>query len=265
MIEIKNTKYRVGKHYFADYICECGKVIKGLRRDSKRKHCGCKPRKKPKRKNFIGQKFAMLTVISKIMDNDKILCRCDCGNVKSYNYSNVVYQHKKNVTKSCGCLFNSERGTYDYDDRRVKNNRRNAIRKHWAAMIKRCSESYQERQYYFDKGIKVYEDWKNNFESFRIWALENGWKKGLTLDRINPMGNYEPNNCRWATHTQQARNKVKSIKITIDGVTKHIKTWLEDMGRIDDYYTIHARYKRGIRGKDLFKPIRKGNYSKTNF
>lgn len=67
-------------------------------------------------------------------------------------------------------------------------------------------------QWYGAKGVKVCEEWKNSFESFYSWAMANGYKKGLSIDRINPFGNYEPSNCRWATSIEQALNKRTSKK-----------------------------------------------------
>ena len=60
-------------------------------------------------------------------------------------------------------------------------------------------------------GVKVCPEW-NTFEPFFKWAIENGYKDTLTIDRINPYGNYEPSNCRWATTKEQAINKRKNYK-----------------------------------------------------
>ena len=80
-------------------------------------------------------------------------------------------------------------------------------------MKKRCSdktlESYKN---YGGRGIVVCKEWKNSFEVFRDWAIENGYSKELTIDRENNDGNYEPSNCRWTNRNIQARNtkKIKS-------------------------------------------------------
>jgi hypothetical protein len=87
-------------------------------------------------------------------------------------------------------------------------------------------------KYYGGKGITVCAVWENDFISFRDWALQNGYTKGLSLDRIDNDKGYEPDNCRWATKTQQARNQgtrgenksgVKGVK-TVTGL-KRKKRW----------------------------------------
>lgn len=69
------------------------------------------------------------------------------------------------------------------------------------------------------------DEWKNDFQAFYDWAISNGYKEGLSVDRINNNGNYEPNNCRWATRKQQNRNKRSNITYTINGVTKCLAEW----------------------------------------
>lgn len=80
------------------------------------------------------------------------------------------------------------------------------------------------------RGITVCDEWKNDFMAFYNWAMANGYKDGLTIDRKNPDGNYEPDNCRWVSRTVQNRN-TRLIKCTnksgYRGVykTKHKKQW----------------------------------------
>lgn len=83
----------------------------------------------------------------------------------------------------------------------------------WCGMKKRCyyqkSPNYKS---YGGRGVKVCDEWKNDFKSFYNWAMSNGYRDNLTIDRINPFGNYEPSNCRWATYEEQAKNKRKNFK-----------------------------------------------------
>lgn len=98
----------------------------------------------------------------------------------------------------------------------------------WKHMISRCcDESNKSYIDYGGRGISVCNAWLNSFHAFVEWALQNGWERGLTLDRINVNGNYSPNNCRWASRKQQNRNTRKNIWISIDGEEKCLSEWCE--------------------------------------
>ena len=98
------------------------------------------------------------------------------------------------------------------------------------------------------------EAWLHNFEAFYDWAVSNGYKDDLTIDRIDSDGDYCPENCRWASQTEQIRNRSNSCKVAIDGEVKSLYEWAEQYGL--EYQTVYRRYKRGLTGKDLVKQRR---------
>ena len=100
----------------------------------------------------------------------------------------------------------------------------------WCSMRGRCyRESDTNYKYYGKLGITVCDEWKD-FMSFYEWAISNGYQEGLTLDRINVNGNYEPSNCRWTTMTTQERNRSNNSLLTFNGESKCISEWAEITG-----------------------------------
>lgn len=80
----------------------------------------------------------------------------------------------------------------------------------WAEMIQRCTNPKHRRfEDWGGRGIEVCDEWKNDYSAFKEWALENGYREGLTIDRINNDMGYSPDNCRWATVNEQNKNKRK--------------------------------------------------------
>jgi hypothetical protein len=98
-------------------------------------------------------------------------------------------------------------------------------------MRKRCSPSCGKSQVpvYYGKGIRVCSEWES-FVTFREWAENNGYENNLSIDRINGDGNYEPNNCRWATRYVQSNNSTHNRRITMNGETKTLKEWADSIG-----------------------------------
>ena len=83
----------------------------------------------------------------------------------------------------------------------------------------------QNFKHYGGRGISVCDDWLNSGASFYEWAMENGWKPGLQLDRIDPNGNYLPSNCRFVTKTENVRNRREQLSITVGTVLRKNGKW----------------------------------------
>ena len=108
---------------------------------------------------------------------------------------------------------------------------------------------------YGGRGITVCSEWldkKNGHKNFREWALENGWKEGYSIDRINVNGNYEPSNCRWATPTEQANNRRNNNFVTINGVTKTTSEWAKQIGISQNAFA--GRVRNGWNDDKLLDP-----------
>ena len=112
----------------------------------------------------------------------------------------------------------------------------------WNGMIGRCErQSYNAYDRYGKRGILVCEEW-HDFEEFKSWAMKNGYAEDLTIDRVDPNGNYEPSNCRWVTMKDQQNNKLNNHVITFDGETKTVSQWAEALGIRTQ--TLFSRLKR---------------------
>lgn len=129
----------------------------------------------------------------------------------------------------------------------------------WKNMKSRCYDKNSDRYYtYGARGIKICEEWKNNFRVFAKWAYQNGWKVGLSIERKDHNGNYCPENCTFITMNEQARNKTSNVLVTYAGETKCVAEWAEIIGI--DAKTIYARLYRGITDPEII--LYSGNLSK---
>lgn len=164
-------------------------------------------------KNLLGQKFGRLTVISQQpTQNERTmwLCRCECGEEKIL----PCYVLTRGLVRSCGCLQKDVARKM-----KTKHNGKNTrLYNIWRDMKERClNPNNVSYKYYGGRGITIYDDWVNNFASFRQWAENNGYNKNLTIDRVDNNGSYTPTNCRWVTMKEQSVNKSNTIKVYLCG------------------------------------------------
>lgn len=157
----------------------------------------------------IGDKFGRLTVLQKSdLKRNAVYwdCRCECGR------TNHVDQWRLTAgwTTSCGCWRDEKNAIRHLKHGRSGNKgKRTRAYSCWSNMKTRClSPASQDWDYYGGRGIAICARWVNSFEEFLSDMGEPG--EGLTLDRIDVNGNYEPSNCRWATRKVQRQNQRKA-------------------------------------------------------
>lgn len=184
--------------------------------------------------DLSNQKFGMLTAIKVVGKNSKgesiWECVCECGNIANVTCTNL----KRGHTKSCGCYKKICSITH--------NESKTRLYKIWKGMKNRCY-NIQTPKYksYGGRGIIVCDEWLENYPSFKKWAVENGYKDNLTIDRIDNNKGYSPHNCRWVTNKVQSNNKRNNCFINYLGQTLTISQWSEKIGITPS--TIWARYK----------------------
>lgn len=187
-------------------------------------------------KNLTGLRFGRLVVQYLDHYNDRHVpywkCLCDCGKTHIVCGTSLTRGH----TRSCGCLHDEKAR-----ERATKHGQTHTNLYYvWQAMRKRCLDK-KNKDYcnYGARGITVCDEWANNYIPFQDWALKNGYKKGLLLDRIDNNKQYCPKNCRWATRFQQNNNTRRTKKIKYQGKTQTLTEWCEELGFKRD--TIYAR------------------------
>lgn len=178
---------------------------------------------------MINKKFGRLTILEELQKRNKYgkkvyKCVCDCGNIRNVDGHSL----RCGNTKSCGCL------QHEYA-KSGKANRKHGFAKTrlddiYFEMKRRCYDDRKPKyKDYGARGIRICDEWLNDKTKFFDWAMENGYKENLTIDRIDIDGNYEPSNCKWSTQKEQANNRRTNINITYKGKTQTVMQWAEEL------------------------------------
>lgn len=218
-------------------------------------------------KDLTGKKFGRLLVIKEIGRNKRRqkmwLCKCICGNEKEVPTTYLT----SGDTKSCGCYRR------ECEIKNLKRCRENGVNiTHglsktrlyciWAGMKERCynnkSTAYSN---YGGRGIRVCDEWIQDFMNFYDWSMANGYRDNLTIDRINVNGSYEPNNCRWATWKMQSYNKRNTKNISIFNEIKNAYEFEKQYGIKAEL--LKARYNKGYRDDKLIYKGNLGSFRKS--
>lgn len=239
VIEYAGTNKRKSRTWLCK--CDCGntKICDGWQlRSGKTNSCG-----ECKYIDITGQRFGKLQVIKYYGKSKKgalWLCKCDCGNETIVNGGSLRSGH----TQSCGCL--QKEITIQKQTTHGKTN--NRVYWVWASMKNRCYNSnYSLYRNHGGRGIRVCDEWKDNFQAFYDWSINNGYDENLpkgkcTLDRIDNNGNYEPSNCRWVDMEKQSNNTRRNVYYMVDGE----KMTIAEIARKYNikYSTLYSRFQK---------------------
>ena len=215
--------------------CSCGnekEIFSGNLTRGLTKSCGCyniESISKRQLDDMTGKKFGRLTVIKRAKENDRQgkvrwICKCDCGKTVEVTGWNL----RSGDTMSCGCLHKdvmAEKHT------KWRTKEEKILSYIYNSMMRRCyaknTKGYDD---YGGRGIRVCDEWRTDKAAFVRWAVSSGFKIGLSIERIDNDGIYEPSNCRWATRTEQANNRRTSKLITVSDVTHTYADWARLLG-----------------------------------
>lgn len=244
-------------------LCDCGnecvKVFEKVR-SGHTKSCGCRITVRKTEKDyseFIGKKYNRLTIleyIGRAEDGHALVkCLCECGNIRI----NTIKDVTNGYVKSCGCLQKEITKKRVEIDGRIKEK----LYTTYASMKAHCyNEKNNNYKNYGKRGIKICDEWLEDYSNFRSWALSNGYKDELSIDRIDVNGNYEPNNCRWATREEQNNNKRNTIYLTYNGETHNITEWAKIIGI--NRKVISSRYYSKLPIEKILYPDNLSNFNK---
>lgn len=152
-----------------------------------------------------GDRFGRLSVVSFSSVNKHrsrlYLCRCDCGTEKIFNRSDL----HSGRSSSCGCLRIERHKAATSGEKNhfyIHGGSGTKLHRLWRGMFERCNDpKHISFKFYGGKGVTVCNEWKV-FSVFRCWAQRNGYQNGLSIERIDPLGKYEPSNCEWITRAE---------------------------------------------------------------
>jgi len=200
---------------------------------------------------MTGKVFGRLTVLKETDERSnggaiKYLCRCECGNLKIISGTAL----RSGVTISCGCY------NHDVITKFGKSVYKEKLYSVWNGIKNRCRNP-NDRAYknYGGRGITICRQWEKDYQIFREWAFENGYKNGMWIDRIDNDGPYSPENCRWSTSKEQSKNKRTSVFVMYKGKRMNLADAAEQSGI--KWSTLRRRINLGWDESRLFDRVDK--------
>lgn len=172
--------------------------------------------------DLTNQKFGRLTAIKPIGIKHRYVyweCKCDCGKSVSIRGSHLI----SGQTISCGCAIHAPNKTHGQS--------RTRLGAEYHGIMQRCyNKRHTNYKNYGGRGVMMCEEWLNDRTKFFDWALSHGYSDDLTIDRINPCGNYEPGNCRWISNIEQQNNRRNNKILIYNGESHTQAEWARKVG-----------------------------------
>lgn len=176
--------------------------------------------------NLLGKEFGRLKVVKFVgrAKDRQYLWECECSCEQHTHIIVKAGNLRSGNTQSCGCLHK------EIIQQGIHGKANTKLYYVWNGMKSRCLNPNQKSyKNYGERGIKICDEWLN-FNNFYEWAMNNGYKEGLSIERENVNGNYEPSNCHWATAKEQANNTRSNHFIEYNGENKTIQQWEDETG-----------------------------------
>lgn len=183
--------------------CSCGNTtwaVASALKSGRKRTCGCRTALWP----VVGERHGRLEIIEDLgvagkRSGRRVKCLCDCGKTTTAIYANL----KRKTSQSCGCLRQYSGESEGLTGAVVDGT--------WRSMMNRCYiKSDASFKNYGAKGIRVAKEW-HDLDTFKSWAEANNWKSGLTIERVDVLADYSPQNCEWISRRAQAGNKRNTI------------------------------------------------------
>lgn len=213
-----------------------------------------------------GNKYGHLLAIKRVEDYitpngykiERWQFKCDCGKVIERNKNYII----RGECCSCGCE-KSKRTIRLNKLYKTKHKMKNTKLYHiWGGIKTRCYNKLNHAYgLYGGRGIIMCDEWKNDFLSFYNWAIQNGYRDDLTIDRIDVNGIYCPENCRWVSMKEQSRNKRTNAFVEYNGEIRCIAEWADILKKSPQM--LRYRLKNGWSISDAFNKKTR-DYKKTN-
>ena len=183
--------------------------------------------------DLTGKRFGRWIVLKRTSNGKdrhaRWFCKCECGRERIIG----DFQLRNGISRQCHSCGNTKHGLS-----------RTRIYGVWDGMIQRCENpNHMSYKDYGGRGIKICKEWRRDPATFCKWALANGYKEGLTIDRIDNDGDYRPDNCQFITMAKQNRNRRANRLIKVGGEVKSIIEWAEQAEI--NYQTLRSRLNAG--------------------